>query len=171
MEESKRLGHNIVVFQDLEALRELNEKVGGNFSISNKKTWNERRLDFRVEVMKADIKDLFQLQQLGQLHQLERLRNFPKLTILNCDFRDVKIQTPIEETIVYLDPPYRNTAEYLEKVFFEDVDNYFRSIPYSCFMSEYDASFDSILEIRAISRLCATEKRKFVIEKLFWNKK
>ena len=39
IEELKHLGHNIVMLQDKEALKEFNEKTGSNFVLSNKKTW------------------------------------------------------------------------------------------------------------------------------------
>lgn len=53
-----------------------------------------------------------------------------------------------------------------------DIDNYFRQSHYTCFMSEYNAPFKSILEIKKESLLNNNaDKRKFVIEKLFWNEK
>ena len=96
----------------------------------------------------------------------------PAFTITNLDFADVKITTPPEETIIYLDPPYRNTTEYKEKFDYARVDEYFKQSPYTCFMSEYNAPFKSILEIKKESLLNNNvDKRKFVIEKLFWNEK
>lgn len=70
-------------------------------------------------------------------------------------------------------PPYRNTREYKEKFDYARVDEYFKQSPYSCFMSEYNAPFKSILEIKKESLLNNSniDKRKFVIEKLFWNEK
>lgn len=53
-----------------------------------------------------------------------------------------------------------------------DIDNYFKQSPYTCFMSEYTALFKSILEIKKESLFNSNfEKRKYVIEKLFWNEK
>jgi 16S rRNA G966 N2-methylase RsmD len=115
-------------------------------------------------------KELEQLERLQQLQQLEQLEQLPAFTITNFDFRDVKIETPIDETIIYLDPPYRETATYIEKCFFEDIDNYFRNSPYDCFMSEYNAPFKSILEIKKICTMSATDNSIVKIEKLFYNK-
>jgi site-specific DNA-adenine methylase len=116
---------------------------------------------------------LQQLERLEQLLQLERLEQLPAFTITNLDFQDVKIETPLEETIIYLDPPYRGTAEYKESALFDDIDNYFRNSPYTCFMSEYNAPFESVLEIRKESLMNNSNlnERKYVIEKLYWNKK
>lgn len=54
-----------------------------------------------------------------------------------------------------------------------DIDNYFKQSPYTCFMSEYNAPFKSILEIKKESLFnnSNVDKKKFVIEKLFWNEK
>jgi site-specific DNA-adenine methylase len=164
IEELKHLAHNIVVFRNENALAEFNQKTNSNFVLSKKESWNERRLDFMAQV--TGRLDLEQLQQLQQLQQL------PAFTITNLDFQDVKIETPIEETIIYLDPPYRGTAEYKESVLFDDIDNYFRNSPYACFMSEYNAPFDSVLEIKKESLFNNSnfKERKYVIEKLYWNK-
>ena len=158
IEELKHLAHNIVVFRNEDALAEFNQKNNSNFVLSNKSTWNERRLDFMAQVSKR-----------LDLEQLERL---PAFTITNLDFQDVKIETPLEETIIYLDPPYRGTAEYKESALFDDIDNYFRNSSYTCFMSEYNAPFDSVLEIRKESLMNNSNlsERKYVIEKLYWNK-
>ena len=165
IEELKHLAHNIVVFRNENALAEFNQKNNSNFALSGKKTLNQRRLDFMAQVTKR--LDLERLQQLEQLEQL------PAFTITNLDFQDVKIETPIAETIIYLDPPYRGTAEYKESALFADIDNYFRNSPYTCFMSEYSAPFDSVLEIKKQSLLNNSNlsERKYVIEKLYWNKK
>ena len=176
VEELKHLAHNIVVFQDKESLQKFNQALKCNFILSSKKTINQRRSDFAAQVNAGE--DRFELQRLQQLEQLERLQRlqrlerFPTFGITNLDFQEVKIETPIEETIIYLDPPYRGTASYLEGALHSEIDHYFSNSPYSCFMSEYNAPFDSVLEIRKESLLNNTGvERKFVIEKLFWNKK
>jgi site-specific DNA-adenine methylase len=155
IEELKHLGHNIIVFQDKDALKELNQKTNSNFTISNKKSWNERRFDFMKKITSC-----------ADLQQLERL---PAFAITNLDFREVKIETPIDETIVYLDPPYRGTGTYIEKCFFEDIDDYFRNSPYSCFMSEYEAPFQSVFEIDKRCTLSSINNSLVKKEKLFYN--
>ncbi len=62
--------------------------------------------------------------------------------------------------------------EYKEKFDYARVDEYFKQSPYTCFMSEYEAPFKSILEIKKESLLNnSNDKKKIVIEKLFWNEK
>ena len=167
IEYQKQLGHNIVMFCCEKSLKEFNHLLNTNIVLSNKKTWNERRLDYLKQFSKEQ--RAVKLQRLEQLERLERLQSF---TITNLDFADVKIITPLEETIIYLDPPYRGTAEYKEKFDYTRVDEYFKQSPYTCFMSEYNAPFKSILEIKKESLLDnSADKKKFVIEKLFWNEK
>jgi 16S rRNA G966 N2-methylase RsmD len=132
---------------------------------------------FKKEERVTQLLNLEQLEKLQelkitkqQLQQLEQLEQLPSFTITNLDFRDVKIETPIDETIIFLDPPYRGTETYIEKCFFEDIDNYFRNSPYDCFMSEYDAPFKSILEIEKRCTLSSNNNSLVKIEKLFYNK-
>lgn len=176
IENYKHLAHNIVMFCCEKSLKEFNHLLNTNFVLSNKKTWNERRLDYLKQFSKEQraVKEeqLQQLEQLQRLQQLEQLEQLPSFTITNLDFADVKITTPLEETIIYLDPPYRGTAEYKEKFDYTRVDEYFKQSPYTCFMSEYNTPFKSILEIKKESLLNNSSKeKKFVIEKLFWNEK
>ena len=90
--------------------------------------------------------------------------------MLNLDYKDVEINTPEEETIVYLDPPYRGTAKYIEGLNHDELDDYFKSSPYTCFMSEYNAPFESVMEIEKLSLLDnSQEKTKVALEKLYIN--
>ena len=175
VEESKHLGHNIVVFQCKNSLEELNKITNSNFVLSDAKTLNKRRFDFMsqfsIERRGKKEEQLQQLQHLEQLEQLQQLERLEQLTILNLDFQDVVIDTPEAETIVYLDPPYRNTRKYLESALHSEVDNYFRNLPHIAFMSEYDAPFSSILELKKRQLMCNTKaKATFIAEKLFINK-
>jgi site-specific DNA-adenine methylase len=171
IEELKHLGHNIVVFQCKNSLEKFNQITNSNFVLSDAKTWNKRRFDFMSQVKgRSKYKELEQLEQLQRLEQLEQLQQLSVFTITNLDFRDVKIETPIDKTIIYLDPPYRGTATYIEKCFFEDIDNYFKNSPYDCFMSEYNAPFKSILEIEKRCTFSSANNSLVKIEKLFYNK-
>jgi len=190
IEYQKQLGHNIVIFCCEKSLKEFNHLLNTNIVLSNKTTWNERRLDYLKQFSKEQrkfkqlqrlqqlqrleqLQRLQQLQRLEQLQRLQQLEQLPFFTITNLDFADVKITTPLEETIIYLDPPYRGTAEYKEKFDYTKVDEYFKQSPYTCFMSEYNTPFKSILEIKkeSLFKNANVKKRKFVIEKLFWNEK
>jgi len=166
----KMLSHNVVVFRDAESLRVLRDILGVELSLSDAKTINGRRLDFRKTIRKSMRLDLQQLQQLQQLERLERLERLEqKITFTNLDYRDVKITTPIDETIVYLDPPYRGTEKYIEGIDHDELDEFFRSLPYLAFMSEYNAPFNCILDIKTTSTL-SDKVRSSKIERLYVNK-
>lgn len=178
-EEIKHLGHDVVIFKDESALYKLNVSLGINIPMPKGETWNERRLNFVKSLSTIKLKNNLELQSLENLERLQRLENLENLqslerlqrfSIYNLDFKDVLINFPTEETIVYLDPPYRNTAKYKEDTLSNVIDEYFRQSQYTTFMSEYNAPFESILEIKK-ARLFdnSKEKRSYAVEKLFFN--
>jgi len=176
IEPQKHLGHNIVMFRCEKSLKQLNDLLGLDIKISDLPTWNERRLDFRRQAKDRKCKELEQLEQLQRLQQLERLEQLqqlePVFTTSNLSYKDVKINTPIDETIVYLDPPYRNTGKYIEGRHFDykELDQWFLDNKYTCFMSEYNAPHTVIFQIDKLSLLDnSKEKKKVAKEKLFWN--
>ena len=170
IEETKHLAHNIVMFRCEKSLKELNNLLDTDIKTSNLPTWNGRRLDFMKQVKD---RKCHELQRLEQLERLERLENINKFfTTSNLSYKEVKINTPIEETIIYLDPPYRNTEKYIEGKDFDykELDEWFINNKYTCFMSEYNAPHKVIFEIDKLSLLDdSKEKKKVVKEKLFWN--
>jgi hypothetical protein len=118
---------------------------------------------------------LEQIENLKQTQNLERIENLEQinLKITNLDYRDVIITTPIEETIVYCDIPYRNTETYNKQTFdYEAFYDFFRNNKYTCFLSEYNAPFNCIFEIPKMKLLNNTnlDKRGYVIEKLYFNR-
>ena len=73
---------------------------------------------------------------------------------------------------MYFDPPYRGTAEYKEGGFnHDDFYEWFSTLPYPAYLSEYDAPFECVEQYGHRSTLSATNNSKIVIEKLFWNGK
>ncbi len=175
IEKTKHLAHDVVIFRCEKSLKEFNKINKVNYTISNAKTWNERRLHYKTEwnqhMKIKDCSKLVQLQQLENLNQLKRLQ--PIFTTSNLSYKDVNINTPIEETIIYIDPPYRNTGKYIEgKDFnYKELDQWFVDNKYTCFMSEYNAPHKFILEIDKFSMMNSLKaKRKAVKEKLYINK-
>ena len=182
IEKTKHLAYDIVMFRCEKSLKELNNLLGTDIKISNLPTWNERRLNFAKQVKDRkyheieqlqrleQLEQLRQLQQLQQLQQLERLQ--PIFTTSNLSYKEVKIDTPIDETIIYIDPPYRNTAKYIEgKDFnYKELDQWFLDNKYTCFMSEYNAPHKVLFEIDKLSLFDnSKEKKKVVKEKLYIN--
>ncbi len=170
IEKTKHLAHDVVMFRCEESLKEFNDLLGTNIKTSNLPTWNLRRLDFMKQVKDRKYHELERLQQLQNLERLEQLE--PIFTTSNLSYKEVKINTPIEETIIYLDPPYRNTEKYIEgKDFnYKELDEWFINNKYTCFMSEYNAPHKVIFEIEKIKLFNASlEERSVAIEKLYCN--
>ena len=112
---------------------------------------------------------LQQLERLEQLEQLERLERLERLDIFNQSAFDVVIDTPIEETIIYLDPPYKGTEKYQEEVCHDELKRYIDNSPYTVYLSSYEFDLPVAHVMRHNSTLSPT-KNNAVVEKLFCNK-
>jgi site-specific DNA-adenine methylase len=169
IEKHKHLIHDVVVFCDKAALIKLSSMLGINLIMPEQKDLHDRRLNFCRQIKKThQLEQLEQLQRLQQLERLQRLEH--KINFTNLDYRDVQIETPINETIVYLDPPYRGTTKYITDFDYVAVDDFFNNLPFTAFMSEYSAPFESIMEIKTLSTLSATSNQCKKVEKLFINR-
>jgi site-specific DNA-adenine methylase len=116
---------------------------------------------------------------LTRIQKLERLckeikRYSNKIEILCGDYFDVPIlNMRDEDIIIYLDPPYRNTATYKENsdaCHSDNIDYFFKNLPYTSFMSEYDAPFSCIHGIETRSTFSASSNNLKRIEKLYINR-
>lgn len=179
IEETKRQAHECVVNG---APFELD---GISFNNLQGNTINERRLRFR-SIISANKKRfdfeqlqhvqqlecLQQLEQLECLQQLERLQQLPQLpqlNILNQSAFGVVIDTPTDETIIYLDPPYKGTGTYQKDVCHDELKRYIDNSPYTVYLSSYE--FD-LPVAHAMKHNCTMHRTKnnATVEKLFCNK-
>lgn len=92
------------------------------------------------------------------------------MEITNLSYELVEINTPIESTIIYCDPPYKGTAKYQSGVGF-DYDAFYSWVNnnhYKVYVSEYAAPFH---EVKAFVHRCtnSASANNKVIEKLFCN--
>jgi hypothetical protein len=152
-------------YRQVDLIGLINEKIP---HIDKKKYKSDRD---SLESLK-ELQRLQQLEQLQQLQQLEQLEQFGTtnsfFSIQNKDFLDVEIDTPIDQTIVYLDPPYRGTTQYDVGVDYDNLDYYFRNSPFTCFMSEYNSPHKEVFCLEKRS-LLNQSKGDNVIERLYWN--
>jgi site-specific DNA-adenine methylase len=44
------------------------------------------------------------LENIQRLQNIERLEN---IEIINISYKNLNVETPIDETVIYCDPPYR----------------------------------------------------------------
>ena len=170
IEETKRQAHECVVNGTPFELD------GVSFNALHGSTINERRLSFRRIVAankgRFDLQQLQQLEQLErlqQLEQLEQLERLQQLDIRNKSAFDVFIDTPIEETIIYLDPPYKGTGKYQEDVCHDELKRYIDNSPHTIYLSSYEFDLPVVHAMKHNSAFSPT-KNNAVVEKLFCNK-
>ncbi len=108
------------------------------------------------------------LQQLQQLQQLEQLPLINNLIITNQSYINVNITTPINETVIYCDPPYKSTAQYKEKLDHDIFNEWVKNSHYKIYVSSYESELNCGLEMKHRSSLCSNKKNA-VTEKLFCN--
>jgi site-specific DNA-adenine methylase len=107
------------------------------------------------------------LQQLQQLHQLHRLQ---RLEITSGCYSNVTITTPIDETVIYLDPPYINTAKYQNNIDHDALYDWIANSQYKIYLSSYESHLTPVFEINHRSTLTPKNNSKQVVEKLFSNR-
>lgn len=186
IEENKRLLHEIIVNRCNISRLEF-EKLTGLF-IDDYYLSKDDIQDRRLEVLKViksslsrnDMQQLERLQQLQGVQQLEQLQKLEQLEITNLSYENVKIETPLEETIIYCDIPYESEASVKR---FKKENNYYnvfsndkflewvKNSPYKIYVSSYEFDLPCVFELNHRSSLSATNNSKKVVEKLFCNKK
>lgn len=187
-EESKRLCHQIVVYRDKAALDAFNEAYESGFRLPRGESVTARAANWRSQVNTV-LKDgakrgqqlerlerISLLQQVKQLEQVERVMDC--LTFSNGSYEDVVLDTPPDETVVYCDPPYRNTAGYVSS---EDgkegtfstqfFDKWVTASKYPVYISEYSAPFQTVFSIQKRETLGGAKSGKShqKTERLYWN--
>jgi site-specific DNA-adenine methylase len=168
IEEPKRLMHEVLVNCCEKSAKNLPFEI--DMLIFNLATINERRLALRGMVSKRiDLQQLEQLQRLQQLQQLERLRALDNLIITNQSYINANITTPVNETVIYCDPPYKNTSKYEIDLDHNIFNEWVKNSPYKIYVSSYESDLKCVLEMNHRSTLSATANNK-AIEKLFCNK-
>ena len=180
IEEPKRLLHEVIVNKCEKSLKSFNKHFNINLEISEMdgETVNERRLQIQ-RIMKKQVKDKSVLKGFciseensirsvsQQLQQLERLQ---QLEIQNKSYKDVEIKTPIENTIIYLDPPYENTGEYQKKLDHKESKDWIFKSKYKIYMSSYKCDYmHEVKSWKHRTKFSATANNE-VEEKLFCNR-
>ena len=107
------------------------------------------------------------LQQLQQLERLERLERFPD-HVYNLEYQNVPINTPLEETVIYCDPPYKGTGKYKQDVDHEDFYKWVKDCKYPVFVSSYDFELSCVMGIETRSTMSSTNNSTKATEKLFY---
>jgi len=108
-------------------------------------------------------------QHLERIQHLQKLKDYINFNISNLSYEKVEINTPVEETIIYLDPPYQNTYQYQNDIDHEKLWEWVRNCPYKVYISSYEAPFEEVLSMEHRTTVAQKANNK-VVEKLFVNK-
>ena len=177
----KELLHKCIIYG--EKYKELSDVLGVPInektfivlkSNSERKINLQRYLKKNIKDVKADavlscIRKECILPNLNGIEQLERLQQLQLLHVSNLSYEQVEIVTPVEETIIYLDPPYESTEKYQKGLCHRELENYIENSPYKIYISSYDFNLPVVWEKYKRCKLSATANNK-VIEKLFCNR-
>ena len=187
----KKLFHEVVV-DGIDSLKEMGcfiqkhvyDKTGLNKKISltmpAETEYNRRKLNIGRQINAYQKKvggiDICILKQLEHINNIENLRKIAyseevdvrRLDILNTDYLDVMINTPVNETIIYLDPPYENTFQYEKDVSHNELWDYIKQLPYKVYVSGYDSPLNEVESYNHYSQISHRGKNH-VEEKLFCN--
>lgn len=85
------------------------------------------------------------------------------------DYKDFKITTPIEETIIYCDPPYMNTSGYQNDFDSLEFFEWAKKHDYGIFISEYSnpLGLEQVLSLGKREQVSQAKTKKQ--EVLLWN--
>lgn len=167
----KKLIHNFIIYNDAQSKQDFNNYTNLNFKYLIGNNFIERNSNYYKQLSLLDKNsDDYRNENVLRFKRFDNITNinFKNITISNLDYKDVLINTSQKKTIIYLDPPYRNTTEYKNKINFNELDNFFFNLPYTAFLSEYNAPFKKIYEIKKTSLL---GNHKCIIENLYINEK
>lgn len=150
----KKLLHEVVVNKSKESLLKFNKEFNINISESvlNIELANNRRLRIGREIRQLAKSRLGELRHLESLNKLQHLTSLNRLkeisifpTITNLSYEDVKINTPSNETLIYLDPPYANTTKYTDIICHDELLKWIQKSKYKIIVSSYE--FDGLKEV------------------------
>ena len=154
IEEYKHLAHNAVIFKDIESLKAIHENIDLSIIDSDDmhtrrlklKTWCRlNKLPRRVEHL-TNIQCLERLQHLEHIERLQHLEHIDKnqpatsgLQITNLSYADVLINHDVDNTIIYCDPPYKNTAQYSVNLNHDEFYDFVNNSKYTIYVSSYES--------------------------------
>lgn len=185
LEHTKYLGHMVAVYKDVEAYEELKTIMPTlPRTILDKKTIYQRRLIITRHAKQRNHKELERLQQpqqpqqlerLQQLEQLQRLQQLERLELTNLDYKDIDPKSFKQGSVVYLDPPYINTATYEQDgISHDDLYKWIDQIDVPVYLSSYESPLKPVKAMNHRTTLSGTAReldKSKRIEWLFYNGK
>ena len=174
LEPYKKALHYARVFNDFSLFKEMNIDLSNLFSEQDASRLNLKRLADYIRRQYNAYIGLDRLQSLGRLDRLQSLQNLERLQSLErlgrlqsleisqCDYKQLTIP---KDAIVYCDPPYENTAGYLQEFNGQEFYEWAKGKGY--YISSYNAPFKIIASWDKTCTLSATNNSRVVKENLY----
>jgi site-specific DNA-adenine methylase len=164
----KKLFHEIIV-DNIDKTKEISAIIGHPITMPDRGTYHDRRLNLIKQIRNHSKNgNYIQVQHLERLENLLRIPQFTNIEICNKSYEDIVIDTPVDETVIYLDPPYYNTAKYQYDINHGELWEYIKSSPYIIYLSSYESPFPLVAEYEHWTSLQSGYKKR--TERLFCNK-
>lgn len=168
----KKEAHNYLMLNGYDKTSKTRLKLLKQFKV-------DTEIQARFELQHLErLQHLEHLERVEHLECLDNLERIQHLEISNLSYENVKIKTPVNETIIYLDPPYnvKNSVSRYKKE-----KNYYNSFNYDSYYSYifnseykiYTSSYESgLYEVDSYEHRCSLSSKvnNKVIEKLFCNR-
>ena len=193
LEKNQKMMYHIVVKNNIDDIFKFKEMFDFSFdcdelhnSFKNKDMEQRKTIISRIIKNKSTIKGEKELEKLIELERLRRLdilgsfkkikdlsqfKQLKNLSISNLSYEDVIIDTPEDETILYLDPPYHGTASYNSSLDFNKLKTFIKESKFKIYVSEYKNTYDLKIEKEFKHRsILSSSSNNEVVEKLYCNK-
>lgn len=172
LEETKRLGHNLAVFgraSDLEAIHKYGIEIPDK--VLSYKTLKQRRMFISGWSRNRKRFDIERLEQLQRLQQLERLERLQRLERRGVSYIDIDPKSFEKTAIVYLDPPYEGTADYLNGINHNQLYEWIEKIEVPVYLSSYKSPLKPVMALNHRTTLNGggSKEESKRVEWLFWN--
>lgn len=174
IEYEKKSAHNMVVFNKWDENTQLFYDIIPNYlkELDYKKQ-SEKRVEL-LSIIKKHINDSYMIENLQRVERLDRVQNLERLDRVHW-FKFIKSipHEILKDSVIYCDPPYEDTTEYMVDGFNHDEFwQWFRETPYSVYVSSYKAPDDiKPLNFELKRSLLAGGAGELKVENLYFNGK
>ena len=161
-EKYKKALHYAICYSDFSLLDELGVDIDHNLAGRLKITSTIKEL---LKLNKLKMQNLERLERLQNLERLQSLQSLQSLDLTNKDYADVQIK---ENSVIYCDPPYKDTAKYRMDFNHNEFYTWCRKQKELTIISEYNMPDDFIcVAQREKISLMSSSNRTTKTEKLF----
>lgn len=161
IEKLKKALHYAICYSDFSLLENLGVNIDHNLAGRLKITSAIKEL---LKLNKLGVQNLEALNRLQSLESLEWLQHLQHLYLTNKDYADVQIK---ENSVIYCDPPYKNTHKYTVDFNHNDFYKWCKKQKQLTIISEYNMPEDFICIAEKEKRVILSDNSLLKTEKLF----